>query len=79
MSNDLPDDWLLLEPDLSDLESDLVQAALRAPRLSAGRMVERFEAGFARWVGRAHAVAVGSGTLGTWLALRALGIAQATR
>ena len=32
------------------------------------------EAGFARWVGRAHAVAVGSGTLGTWLALRALGI-----
>ena len=46
MSNDLPDDWLLLsEPDLSDLESDLVQAALRAPRLSAGRMVERFEAG----------------------------------
>jgi hypothetical protein len=28
--------------------------------------------GFAR--GRAHAVAVASGTLGTWLALRALGI-----
>ena len=75
MSNDLPDDWLLLcEPDTSELESDLVQAALRAPRLSAGRMVERFEAGFARWVGRAHAVAVGSGTLGTWLSLRALGI-----
>jgi dTDP-4-amino-4,6-dideoxygalactose transaminase len=70
-----PDDWLLLsEPDVSELEAELLQAALRAPRLSAGRMVERFEAGFAQWLGRAHAVAVASGTLGTWLALRALGI-----
>ncbi|HJV69247.1 DegT/DnrJ/EryC1/StrS family aminotransferase [Ideonella sp.] len=72
---DAPDDWLLLsDPDVSALEGELVQAALRAPRLSAGRMVEQFEAGFARWLGRAHAVAVPSGTLGTWLALRALGI-----
>lgn len=71
----MPDDWLLLsDPDVSALETELVQAALRAPRLSAGRMVEQFEAGFARWLGRAHAVAVPSGTLGTWLALRALGI-----
>lgn len=70
-----PDDWLLLsDPDVSALEGELVQAALRAPRLSAGRMVEQFEAGFARWLGRAHAVAVPSGTLGTWLALRSLGI-----
>ncbi|MBT9597263.1 MAG: DegT/DnrJ/EryC1/StrS family aminotransferase [Vitreoscilla sp.] len=70
-----PDDWLLLsDPDVSTLEAELVQAALRAPRLSAGRMVEQFEAGFARWLGRAHAVAVPSGTLGTWLALRALGV-----
>jgi dTDP-4-amino-4,6-dideoxygalactose transaminase len=72
---DAPDDWLLLsDPDVSALEAELVEAALRAPRLSAGRMVEQFEAGFARWLGRAHAVAVPSGTLGTWLALRALGI-----
>lgn len=72
---DVPDDWLLLcEPDTSELEPALVQAALRAPRWSAGTMVERFEAGFAREIGRAHAVAVASGTTGTWLALRALGI-----
>lgn len=71
----LPDDWLLLsEPDVSGLELELVHAALRAPRLSAGRMVARFEAGFAQWLGRAHAVALASGTLGTWLALRALGV-----
>ncbi|MCE4537920.1 DegT/DnrJ/EryC1/StrS family aminotransferase [Pelomonas sp. P7] len=52
----------------------MVQAALSAPRWSSGRMVERFERGFADWLGRGHAVAVPSGTLGTWLALRALGI-----
>ncbi|WP_341888507.1 DegT/DnrJ/EryC1/StrS family aminotransferase [Variovorax sp. YR752] len=75
MSDQLPDDWLLLaEPDSSELEAQLVQAALASPRWSAGRMVERFEAGFAREIGRAHAVAVASGTVGTWLALRALGI-----
>ncbi len=71
-----PDEgWMALsEPDLSDLEIGLVQAALRSPRWSAGRLVQRFEAGFADWLGRRHAVAVSSGTLGTWLALRALGI-----
>ena len=73
--DDTPDDWLLLsEPDASALEGQLVQAALSAPRWSSGRLVERFEAGFAQWIGRAHAVAVPSGTIGTWLALRALGI-----
>jgi perosamine synthetase len=69
------DDWLRLsEPDHGELEAQLVQAALAAPRWSSGRLVEHFEAGFADWLGRAHAVAVPSGTLGTWLALRALGI-----
>ena len=37
----MPDDWLLLsDPDVSALETELVQAALRAPRLSAGRPVQ---------------------------------------
>ncbi len=69
------DDWLLLsDPDISPRELDAVQAALRAPRLSAGPRVAQFEAEFAAWLGRGHAVAVASGTLGTWLALRALDI-----
>ena len=52
------DDWLRLsEPDHGELEAQLVQAALAAPRWSSGRLVERFEAGFAAWLGRAHAVA----------------------
>lgn len=72
---DLPDDWLLLsDPDLSDVELQLVTAALGEPRLSAGRMVAHFEQAFADSLGRRHGIAVASGTLGTWLALRALGI-----
>ena len=74
-SLDLPDDWLRLsEPDLGEVELELVQAALRQPRLSAGRMVEHFEQRFAHSLGRRHGIAVASGTLGTWLALRALGL-----
>ncbi len=70
-----PDGWLLLtEPDSGPLEADFVQAALQAPRWSAGPMTERFEQAFAERHGRAHGVAVASGLLGTWLALRALGV-----
>ncbi len=72
---DLPEGWLLLsDPDLTEVEAQLVQAALGEPRLSAGPMTEHFERSFAQWLGRKHALAVASGTLGTWLALRALGI-----
>lgn len=71
----LGDDWIVLsDPDLSELELKLVETAMSGSRLTAGPMVERFEQSFARWLGRAHAVSVASGTLGTWLALRALGI-----
>lgn len=64
----------LSDPDVSQRELDLVQAALVQPRLSGGPLAEAFESEFAGWLGRRHAVAVPSGTLGTWLALRALGI-----
>ncbi len=74
-SFDLPDDWLLLsDPDVSAVEQQLVQAALEEPRLSGGRMVEHFEQRFAEHHGRKHGIAVASGTIGTWLLLRALGI-----
>jgi perosamine synthetase len=74
-ADDPPDDGLLLsDPDLSEVELQLVTAALGQPRLSAGRMVVHFEQAFADSLGRRHGIAVASGTLGTWLALRALGI-----
>ncbi|WP_051242693.1 DegT/DnrJ/EryC1/StrS family aminotransferase [Azohydromonas australica] len=68
------EELLLSDPDMSEVEIKLVTAALGEPRLSAGRMVQHFENAFARWVGRKHAVAVSSGTVGAWLALRALDI-----
>ena len=72
---ELPEDGLKLsDPDISEVELELVTAALRQPRLSSGRMVEHFEQRFADSVGRRHGIAVASGTLGAWLVLRALGI-----
>jgi perosamine synthetase len=72
MSQD--DHIALSDPDIGHHELATVLRSLGAPRLSGGPLVEDFEAAFARWTGRRHAVAVASGTLGTWLALRALGI-----
>ncbi|MGM9428863.1 DegT/DnrJ/EryC1/StrS family aminotransferase [Hydrogenophaga sp. MI9] len=65
----------LCESSISDQGLSLVEAVLASGRWGDGPMLESFEQGFARWVGRQHAVAVGSGTLGTWIALRAMGIA----
>jgi dTDP-4-amino-4,6-dideoxygalactose transaminase len=75
MNPELDDDWIALsEPDIGEVESEVVQAVLRAPRLSEGPFAERFEAAFAEWTGRGHAVAAASGALGALLALRALQI-----
>ena len=64
----------LFEPEGGPREIQLIAAVLQSPRWSDGPMLEGFEHAFAGWVGRKHAVAVGSGTLGTWIALRAMGI-----
>ena len=64
----------LFEPECGEREIELVCAVLQSARWGDGPMLESFERAFAGWVGRKHAVAVGSGTLGTWIALRAMGI-----
>ncbi len=64
----------LSDPDVTLAEIGAVEAVLRSPRLSSGALVERFEAAFATYLGRRYAVAVPSGTIGLWLALRAAGI-----
>ncbi|MBI5460670.1 MAG: DegT/DnrJ/EryC1/StrS family aminotransferase [Gammaproteobacteria bacterium] len=65
---------LLSDPDISAAELAAVEAVLSSPRLSQGPRVEQFEAAFAGYLGRRHAVAVASGTLGLLLALQAQGI-----
>lgn len=68
-------EWIhLSDPDIGARELEVVATVMRSPRLSQGPMVEAFEAAFADWVGRNHAVATSSGTAAAWLALRALGI-----
>jgi len=68
-------DWIrLTDPDVGAAEMGAVLAALQSPRLSAGPAVRAFEQRFAQYVGRAHAVAVASGTAGLLVTLRALGI-----
>jgi perosamine synthetase len=65
---------LLSDPDISLAELEAVENVLKSPRLSAGPVVEAFEAAFAQYLGRKHAVAVSSATLGLMLTLRAYGI-----
>ncbi|MDD2926766.1 DegT/DnrJ/EryC1/StrS family aminotransferase [Rhodoferax sp.] len=64
----------LFEPECGVREIELVTAVLQSSQWGDGPMLESFERAFAGWVGRKHAVAVGSGTLGTWITLRAMGI-----
>jgi perosamine synthetase len=69
------DDFISLsDPDITPAELEGVILALRSSQLSSGPVVETFEQAFAKWLGRPHAVAVTSGTIGLALALKAWGI-----
>jgi perosamine synthetase len=61
-------------PDLTDAERSAVQSVLNTPTLSMGHWVTDFENAFKKWSGRAHAIAVSSGTSGLHLCVRAAGI-----
>ncbi len=63
----------LAKPVLGAREEELVLEVLRSGRLSLGPMQERFERGFADYLGVADAVAVSSGTTALHLGVRALG------
>jgi dTDP-4-amino-4,6-dideoxygalactose transaminase len=68
-------DWIRLShPDIGAPEMAAVLALMPTSRLSQGPAAEAFERRFAKFVGRAHAVAVSSGTAGLMITLRALGI-----
>lgn len=64
----------LSEPIQGERDQAFLSAVLDSGRWHDGPMTEAFEQAFARWVGRKHAVAVASGTLGVWIALRAWGL-----
>ncbi|TWB69962.1 hypothetical protein FBZ87_108253 [Nitrospirillum amazonense] len=64
----------LSDPDITPAELAAVERVLRTPNLAAGAVTEAFEEAFAAYLGRRHAVAVASGTLGLLMTLRAHGI-----
>ncbi|WP_036285706.1 DegT/DnrJ/EryC1/StrS aminotransferase family protein [Methylocystis sp. ATCC 49242] len=64
----------LNDPDLAQSDLDAVTEILVSQRLSMGSVVDAFEEEFARYLGRKHAIAVSSGTIGLLLILKAIGI-----
>jgi dTDP-4-amino-4,6-dideoxygalactose transaminase len=64
----------LNDPDLTQADLDAVMETLQSERLSMGGVVDSFEEEFARYLGRKHAIAMNSGTIGLLLTLRALGL-----
>jgi hypothetical protein len=66
----------LCDPDMSEFELDAVRQVLISSSLSAGPVVEEFEAAFAQYLGRKHAIAVASGEIGFLLTLQAFGIGK---
>lgn len=63
-------------PDLTAAERNAVLDVLNTPFLSMGHWVLDFEKAFTEYTGRAHAIAVSSGTTGLHLCVRAAGIGQ---
>jgi perosamine synthetase len=63
----------LAKPEIGSREETLALEVLRSGRLSLGPMGERFERGFAAWLGVDDAVMVSSGTAALHLGVRALG------
>ncbi|MEX0653953.1 MAG: DegT/DnrJ/EryC1/StrS family aminotransferase [Phycisphaeraceae bacterium] len=64
----------LSQPDITDAEIEAVTSVMRSGRLSLGPRQDLFEQLVADRAGRAHGVAVSSGTAGLHLALVALGV-----
>lgn len=69
------DDYIpLTDPDYSEAEVAVLTGLLTRGGLGDGRMVRALEDAFAAYTGRAHAVAVTSGTMALLLTLKAYGI-----
>ncbi|MGZ8251064.1 MAG: DegT/DnrJ/EryC1/StrS family aminotransferase, partial [Methylophilaceae bacterium] len=63
------DTWISLsEPDYTAAEAAAAQAAIGRSELSGGLLTKAFEAAFAAYLGRRHAIAVNSGTIGVLMA-----------
>ncbi len=64
----------LLRPQMGEEEVQAIREVIYSGWIGMGPKVEEFEAAFARFTGKKHAVAVNSGTAALHLALEALGV-----
>lgn len=71
---ELADAIILVEPDFTQAETQVLNRVLNGGSLNDGRMTEAFEAAFADYIGRAHAIAVNSSSMAMLLTLKAYGI-----
>jgi perosamine synthetase len=73
----MTDNWIPLSaPDYTEAEIAAVQSVLNRTEQTEGPLTDAFEKAFAQYLGRRHAIAVSSGTIGVLLALKAAGIAE---
>ena len=67
--------WIsLADPDYSASELAAIETVLNRASQIDGHITKAFEMAFATYIGRRHAIAVSSGTIGVLLALKAAGI-----
>lgn len=76
-SQAITDSWISLsDPDYSATELSAIEVALSRAAQTEGYITKAFETAFATYLGRRHAIAVSSGTIGMLLALKAAGIGE---
>lgn len=69
--------WIsLADPDYSSRELAAIETVLNRASQIDGHIIKAFETSFAAYIGRRHAIAVSSGTIGVLLALKAAGIGE---
>jgi perosamine synthetase len=72
---EMTDTWIALSnPDYTEVETSAVKSVLARSEQTDGAFTEAFEKSFASYIGRRHAISVSSGTIGTLLVLKAMGI-----
>lgn len=73
----MTDTWIALSsPDYTDVETAAVQSVLKRSEQINGALTDAFEAAFAKYLGRRHAIAVSSSTIAALLVLKAMGIKE---
>lgn len=73
----MTDTWISLSsPDYTEAETSALQSVLARSEQIDGPLTEAFEKTFANYLGRRHAISVSSGTIGTLIALKAMGIGE---